>query len=500
MATPNIDYTSRDYEGLRASLLAYAKTAFPEWQPASEGDFGVLLVEMLAYMGDVLSYYTDRAQNEAYLPTATQRSSILNIAQLLGYKVDTGTPATGKIVLKSAAGSPEIFVPKGTRFATKYIDVVDGPIIFETTDDVVVPMNGGSTPAINSTNPDEPPVVVVEGETKQDETTGGPLHLADSSGNPDQTFRLPHPRVYQETVEVFVDGEPWAVVDHLLDGEAGDKIFSVSLDASGYTWVTFGDGINGAIPPLGIDIAARYRTGFGFAGNLPAGSIISVYKPIAGLSIDMINSTTSTCSATEGGADPEGNEQIRVNAPRAFKSHERAVTLEDYANFALSVPGVAKASATAEFFSSVVVYILGPDGNDPSTTLIERTQRDLVNRSLAGVSVTVESPNRVKINVGAPTDPVVVRVWPTHTASAVQFNVEQAIKSYLAFANCDLGARLTVSELYSAIMDVEGVRYASIPLLARDDAPQVGTSDIQLKPMEFPVANSINVTTEGGIG
>lgn len=500
MATPNIDYTSRDYEGLRTSLLTYAKTAFPDWQPASEGDFGVLLVEMLAYMGDVLSYYTDRAQNEAYLPTATQRASILNIAKLLGYKVDTGTPATGKVVLKSAVGSPEILVPKGTRFATKYIDVVDGPILFETLDDVVVPANGGSTPPLNSTDPDAQPVVLVEGETKKDETTGGPLHLSDSSGNPDQMIRLPHPRVYQDTIEIFVDDEPWMLVDHILDGEAGDRIFSVSLDASGYTWVSFGDGINGAIPPLGIGISARYRTGFGAAGNLPAGSIISVYKPVAGLSIDMINSTTSTGSETSGGADPESNEQIRVNAPRAFKAHERAVTLGDYANFALSVPGVAKASASAEFFSSVVVYVLGPDGNDPSTTLIDRTQRDLQNRSLAGVTVTVEAPSRVKINVGTSTEPVVVRVWDTYSATAVKFNVEQAIKNRLAFANSELGARLTVSELYSAIMDVDGVRYLSIPVFARDDAPQTGTADIQLKTMEFPVANLINVTTEGGIG
>jgi len=486
---PNIDYTSRDYDGLRTSLLAYAQQAFPQWTPASEGDFGVLMVELLAYMGDVLSYYADRAQNEAYLATATQRASVLNIAKLLGYKPGTGTPAKGSVILKSASGSPEILVPAGTQLATAYIDTIDGPIIFETDTEVAVPADGG-TASVN----------VTEGQTINDPTSGGPTLLATGTGYPDQTYQLSHPNVYQDTVQIYVDGVLWQPIDHLLDAQSFDRVYSVDVDANGYTWITFGDGNNGAVPPLGVDITTTYRIGYGSKGNLPKGSIVSVYNPIPGLSLEMIDGATSSYpDPTTGGADPESTEQIRTNAPVAFNTQQRAVTLDDFAAFALSVPGVAKAAATADYFSSVTVYVVGPDGGTPTDTLLDRVYKTLQQRTLAGVTVNVEAPNFVKINVGIDGQPVTAEVWPNYSRVTVLNNIEQAIKTWLSFSNMDLGYRLTVAELYSVIMDVEGVRYVSIPVMVRDDAAQSGTSDIQLKPLEFPVPNDIVVTTTGGI-
>lgn len=488
--TPNIDYTSRDYDGLRQSLLQYAQVNFPQWQPSSEGDFGVLMLELMAYMGDVLSYYVDRAQNEAYLATATQRTSVLNIARLLGYKPGTGTPATGTVTLKSAKGSPTITVPAGTQLATAYIDAVDGPIIFETDTVVTVPGDGG----VNNT------VTVTEGRTIKDTTTGGPLHIATATGYPAQTYRLPNPNIYQETIDIYVDGVLWNQIDHLLEAESGDRVYTVDLDANGYSWITFGDGINGFVPPLGIEIGAIYRVGFGAKGNLPKGSIVSVYSAVPGLSLEMADTQTATyANPTTGGADPESTDQIRTNAPVAFNTQQRAVTVDDFEAFALAVPGVGKASAVAQFYTSVTVYIVGPDGTAPTQALLDRVSKTLLGRSLAGVSVNVAGPTFVNINVGSTGSPIAVQVWPTYSAATVGNNVEQAIKNYLSFANQNLGAKITVAQLYSVIMAVEGVRYVSIPLLARADQAQSGTADIQLKPLEFPVANNVVVLTTGGL-
>jgi hypothetical protein len=49
-------------------------------------------------------------------------------------------------------------------------------------------------------------------------------------------------------------------------------------------------------------------------------------------------------------------------------------------------------------------------------------------------------------------------------------------------------------------MGVNGVRYAAIPLMARQDAAQSGTADIQFQAFEYPVAGNIIVTSTGGIG
>ena len=81
----SIDYTGRDYYSLREVLIARIQERVPNWTAADPADFGVALVEAFAYLGDMVSFYIDRTANEAFIETATQRDSLLNIAQTYGY-------------------------------------------------------------------------------------------------------------------------------------------------------------------------------------------------------------------------------------------------------------------------------------------------------------------------------------------------------------------------------------------------------------------------------
>jgi uncharacterized phage protein gp47/JayE len=495
MTTTPVDYTSRDFDSIKEALLTYAKTAFPSWVPGSEGDFGVLLVELLSYVGDVNSYYIDRAQNEAYLPTATQSASILNIAQMLGYVPGTGAPAKGTVTFVASArvtaGAPPITIPAGTQIASDYVTAIDGQVIFET--DQTVVLTPGDTVDAN----------VTEGQTQKDPNTGGPIQVDVSTGLPDQVFRIPKPRVYVDTVTAYVAGTAWRKVDHLLDADANDQVFETFNDASGYTWLRFGDGLNGVVPAVGLDVSVIYRTGYGATGNLAAGQVTQVYSTdVPGIAIEKSSATSGLTTSTEmtGGADPETSDQVRNNAPKTFFTQQRAVTLDDFKNLAVSVPGVARASAVADYFSSVTVYIIGPDGNPPSQTLIDTTSERLNEDALMGVTVNVAAPTAVAVNIGATGNTVAVEVWPNFSRTAVQFSVEQAIKALLAFTSVDLGMKLTVGDVYKAITGVEGVRYVAIPLMARSDAAQTGTADIQFQSFEYPQAGNIVVTSTGGIG
>lgn len=490
----SIDYTSRDFDSLKQSLMDYAEVAFPQWVPASEGDFGVLMLELLAYVGDINSYYVDRAQNEAYLPTATQASSVLQIAQMLGYVPGTGSPATGFVWLEAAenratttgAGSPPfIVVPAGTQLASDYVAAIDGQVIFETdVEKDVVP----GTPV---------KVTVTEGQTQKDPVTGAPIKIDESTGLPDQTYKIPKPRVYVDTVQVFVAGTAWRKVDHLLDADPNDQVFETFTDSTGYTWIRFGDGINGAIPAVGLAVSSIYRTGYGAAGNLSEGRVMTVYSNVPGISVQRSTSVSgkSSSSLMTGGADPESTEQIRANAPKAFFTQQRAVTVDDFTNLAVAVPGVAKANAVADFFSSVTVFIVGPDGGKPTVTLKDKVSGVLQSKSLAGVTVSVEDPASVAVNLT-----VAVEVWPTYNRLAVEYQVRQALNTRLAFTNVDLGGKLSASDVYKAVMDVSGVRYAAVSVMARVGSVQSGTADIVFQPMEYPVAGTITVTSTGGIG
>lgn len=496
-----VDYTSRDFDSFKAALLSYASTAFPDWVPGSEGDFGVLLVELMSYIGDVNSYYIDRAQNEAYLATATQMSSVLNIAQLLGYTPGTGTPATGTVTFVASSvinvsGAPAITIPAGTQLATDYVAAIDGQIIFETEETVSL------TPG-DTVNAD-----VIEGSTQVDPTTGGPIALDVSTGLPDQAYMLPNPRVYVDTVDVYVGGtdiaSEWRDVTHLLDADSTDQVFSTYNDASGYTWIQFGDGLNGAIPGVGLTISVTYRTGYGSLGNLTAGAITSVVSTSpAGIALQKSTSTSglSTSTATTGGADPDTIDQIRNNAPKTFFTQQRAVTQDDFENLALAVPGVAKANAVADYFSSVTVYVLGPDGNPANSALLDDVFNALSPQALIGVSVNTAAPTSVAVNLGATGgNEISITVWDQYNRLAVQSQVQTALSALLSFTNIDLGMRLTVSDVYAAIMAVPGVRYVAIPLMARADSVQSGTADIQFQAFEYPTAGNIVLLSTGGIG
>lgn len=90
---PIIDYVTKDYTGFRQGMLDLIPLLLPNWTDRSESDFGVVLIEMFAYVADILSYYQDRVANEAYLSTATQRRSVIELLRLIDYQVDPGLSA-----------------------------------------------------------------------------------------------------------------------------------------------------------------------------------------------------------------------------------------------------------------------------------------------------------------------------------------------------------------------------------------------------------------------
>jgi uncharacterized phage protein gp47/JayE len=202
-----------------------------------------------------------------------------------------------------------------------------------------------------------------------------------------------------------------------------------------------------------------------------------------------------------GGQDPEGNEQIRANAPLAFQTQGRAVTLLDYQNLALGVTSVSASYALANTYNNVSVYILGLNGQLPNAALVAATQSYLDSRTLIGSTVTVLAPTQITINIGSVSAPVTVGVMPNANRASVTAGVVLALNNLIASYGLG-GARVALSDVYGAISNVPGVQYAAVPLLARSDATQSGTSDILLRVSEIPIATltSINVAATGGLG
>ena len=90
---PPINYLAKDYGSFRSILLDRMNQLLPNWNAGSEADLGVALAELLAYVGDRLSYQQDAIATEAYLQTARSRISLRRHAKLVDYQVNDGCNA-----------------------------------------------------------------------------------------------------------------------------------------------------------------------------------------------------------------------------------------------------------------------------------------------------------------------------------------------------------------------------------------------------------------------
>ena len=90
----NVNYLNKDFASIKNSLMNYAKSYFPNtYRDFNETSPGMMLMEMNAYVGDVLSFYVDQQYPEMILPLAEERRNIINMAKMFGYKVKPIVPA-----------------------------------------------------------------------------------------------------------------------------------------------------------------------------------------------------------------------------------------------------------------------------------------------------------------------------------------------------------------------------------------------------------------------
>ena len=147
---PQVDYTSRDYSAIRRDLINLIQFYNPAWTNRDASDFGMTLIELFSYLGDILNYYVDRSANEAFITTASQRDSVLQIAKLLSYIPTDSTAATVTLTFQNSTASP-ITVPAKTKVTTTNVtSSTSVAVIFETDSAVTVPaksagVNGSAT-------------------------------------------------------------------------------------------------------------------------------------------------------------------------------------------------------------------------------------------------------------------------------------------------------------------------------------------------------------------
>ena len=478
--TPVVDYTSRDYPAILDDLLALIPFFSPKWTSRSSSDFGIVLLELFAYASDGLHYYADRVANEAFITTATKRSSVLKIAQLLDY---TPTPAAASQVSLSFTNTSATdgVVPARTAVMTVSGSLgIDVPVVFETS--AAVTVLAGQIAA----------VLANEGRTVALEAVGV------SDGTARQSMQLFQVPVIGGTISVFVNEgnlAQWDYAPHLLDNSGTSKVFGLVTNESGVVSIIFGDNVNGKAPDAGSPIFVTYRVGGGQRGNVPPNTITKIIDPVpAGLTVNNI-------AGANGGADAEDTDSIRENAPRSLQTLNRAVSLVDYSDLAVTFPGIAKARAISTTGTSVSMYVApfggggvetggadtAPFGSLKAALLTFLDQRKAIN-----ATVTLLSPTYVPINIE-----VTVQALPRYRQDRVQASCGVALANLLAFNNVIFGDFVTLSDMHASLLPVDGVSYIEVTLL--DRGVGTGKTGVQLAENEIPTLGVLSVVVIGGL-
>ena len=97
---PPIDLTSRDFNSIKSDLVNYAKVYYPDtYQDFTQASFGSMLIDMVAYVGDMLSFYTDYQTNETLIDSAVEAENVAQLAKQFGYKYPGASTSTGRVAI-----------------------------------------------------------------------------------------------------------------------------------------------------------------------------------------------------------------------------------------------------------------------------------------------------------------------------------------------------------------------------------------------------------------
>ncbi|CAB4128742.1 Baseplate protein J-like [uncultured Caudovirales phage] len=468
--------------------------------------------------GAAISKYFDLTSSGS--PGTWNTSANAKVAPVLGGTYSSGGEITYSdfpIVIPNSAAASIVgytVVPKGSTVGTQVtVNGATKDVIFSTQSEVTVPYRGsadvlakhGEDISLRTEN-----AAIVSAESHD---IAGEL-LGYSTGDAAQLFSLKEIEVSPRSVRVFVDTgtewEEWTQVEHIQDYAAEALVFQVNVAADETVFVEFGDGISGKIPFKEAGIKAVYLAGGGTIGNVAAGALQS-WKSVAGAEADTIRASLSVTnySAATGGTNPESNDSIRYNTPRALRSLNRAVTLEDFAGLALSVDGIVKANAYAESRSSVSVYI-APSSTDEETpgvdnnTMSNTTQMDdyislvsnyLSDKKQIGTTVTVLPPTYSYVHVE-----VTYSVLPQYNQGIVEEAIKARILDDFSYDNLDFQDTITPEEIEFKLRQVDGVSNIRITGLYRDLGS--GRNSLIGDPYEIFVftGDQIGLTALHGVG
>ncbi len=500
-----VNFASTDFTSLRQSMIDYIKAVYPnDYQNFNEADLGMMLVELMAYIGSVMSQKADMLAHENFLATAKKRASVRKLLKLIGVnmKGPISSAADAQISLDTA-------VPGG-----RTLDLTPTQRVFSMTS----PEDGGAVDfTMYRVKPGEGRIFTAANDgglqLPISDSVGGAVQVWDNlvllegtlvseegsfvNSETVKTIKLDQFPVVEKSVEVVVvsndsdtDGAYEQVDNLYFASGSASKIFQVDYDEDYRATISFGDGVVGANPDDGSSYFVTYRVGGGTRGNAreDAVNVRRVFSDSTGASYQ---STVRNRDSATGGQQAESVEHAKRYGPLVFRRQDRLVTLEDYNTYANSFTGVngaigkANAATRKAFCSANIIdlFIL----SRATDTQFQKVSSALKLELLAEINKRKMLTDEVVLVDG------LIRTLDLVVSVALNDNdyfrreelkgkISKKIQDHFNVANSEFGKDFNKAALLRDIFEVEEVLYATI-----DNVPDT----IQSEPNEIIQLNNV---------
>ena len=319
-------YSILEYLKLQAEQLSEGR-----WTDFSDGDYGTIILRMLAYLADMNNYQIDKVVSELYLSTATERASAIALASLVGYEPRHYESAYSTITLVNR--DENYIIPDGT--------IVPAYSLF--TD---------STSKVKYYNLEE--AIFYNNKSIFDIYQGDYISHSYNLNNITELGRiyLEEYNIGTNTMKLTIDGTDWDIVDDVRYATGRlcfsvhitvDKVLYIQLPAYWPDYIT-----------RGTNIQLNYLLSDGINGRIGKNIITRVAAVNSNYSSRM---AVDNCTSSLGGYDPETVEEMKDSVPKHARTMNTIVTINDFEEVGSFVTGISDISAL--------------DYNDPASGLVQ---------------------------------------------------------------------------------------------------------------------------------
>ena len=482
MSNGILSYTSKTYDSIRADLIEAISSLTNKWQNYAEDDPGIVLIDLMAALGDMLCYNLDYQILETFPQRVTQRRNAADIFSLVGYKMPwyRSASCTVNITSDSAVAA---YLPKYTPIVTG-----DG-ISYLVMEDTYV----SSLLAATDLELTQGTLVLMSGLTIESIDSEDRIYL--SSSNADQ-----------DNIELVIDGTSWTLVDNLLTNYIVGTYFEFNVDENDLPYIKLVPYYQNYITENSV-ITVRYLNSLGSNGIIGANTLSTFGVPIyntAGAAATT-NLTIVSNTASEGGLDPETVDEARESAVQYATTLNTAVTLRDFEILTDVISGVGKSYAVDISIDSGLdpyvlnLYVVTDDYSPVSASLVTAIETELSEKKVSSLEVNIIQGLTQELNYNI----IVYCTRPYSTAlhSTIETAILTALEEYFTPADREFEEEIPYLDVVTLVQGSSSIiRYISLTPLTAVVAgtlrlPKLGTASITLSDDPGLTANEASIVS-----